>query len=108
MAACAKWAGGGAGGGERGAASHPDRHTLTLSVNERPVSPPVTRCLVSDRNVSSVVAQGDVMLILKPMVLRDSVAAIPCLQKDLDFLRSQGRERTRKGQAATLPKMDAV
>ena len=87
----------GRGWGEGGAASHPDRHTLTLSVNERPVSPPITRCLVSDRNVSSVVvAQGDVMLILKPMVLRDSVAAIPCLQKDLDFLRSQGRERENK------------
>lgn len=94
IAACAKWG-----------AGHPDWRTLTLSINDRPVSPQITQCLVSDRNIPSVVvAQGDVMLILKPEVLKDSVAstAIRCLQISCG-LGLGTRERTRQGQAATLP-----
>lgn len=88
IAACAKWGVG-----------YPDWCTLTLSVNDRPVSPWITQCLVSDRSIPSVViAQSDVMLILKLTVLRDSVASTArrCFQNDPDFLWSQGRKRKEK------------
>lgn len=62
-----------------------------LSINDRPVSAQITQCLVSDKRIPFVaVVQGDVMLTVKPTVLRNSVVftAIRCLQKDPDFLRA--------------------
>lgn len=89
---------GGRGGG------HPDWRTLALSINDRPVSPQITQCLVSDRNIPSVVvAQGDVMLIPNPEVLKDSVAstAIRCLQISCG-------PRDGKARQPLSPKMDAA